>query len=206
MTPETTTSALRQRADPAARSGRRGRAPRARVPGPGVPARRRHASCFRGAVRDQKPAGLYVESDPDPLTFHHMQVELEVAFPDAEITAATVLFEAHPHDTVRLDRPALRQPGRAVDRPRLHPRGAPALRWAARLHPHDGVAAGDGAGGDPEHLVDADRRGPAGGTPSWRRPSGPLAGGAPATLGGDAQQLPRVGRDGRVRPARPRRR
>jgi hypothetical protein len=54
---------------------------------------------LRGAVRDQKPAGLYVESDPDPLTFHHMQVELEVAFPSLTITAATVLFEAHPHDT-----------------------------------------------------------------------------------------------------------
>ena len=53
---------------------------------------------LRGAVRDQKPAGLYLESDPDPLTFHHMQVELEVAFPSLTITAAAVLFEAHPHD------------------------------------------------------------------------------------------------------------
>ena len=53
---------------------------------------------LRGAVRDQKPAGLYVESDPDPLTFHHMQVELEVAFPTLTIVAATVLFEAHPHE------------------------------------------------------------------------------------------------------------
>ena len=49
-------------------------------------------------MRDQKPAGLYVEGDPDPLTFHHMQVELVVGFPGMEITAATVLFEAHPHD------------------------------------------------------------------------------------------------------------
>jgi hypothetical protein len=54
---------------------------------------------LRGAVRDQKPAGLYVQSDPDPLTFHHMQVELVVDFPGIEISAATVLFEAHPHDT-----------------------------------------------------------------------------------------------------------
>jgi Protein of unknown function (DUF2889) len=53
---------------------------------------------LRGAVRDQKPAGLYVDSDPDPLTIHHMQVELWVAFPSMEITAASVLFEAHPHD------------------------------------------------------------------------------------------------------------
>jgi hypothetical protein len=53
---------------------------------------------MRGAVRDQKPAGLYFAEDPDPLTFHHMQVELEVRFPSLEISAATVLFEAHPHD------------------------------------------------------------------------------------------------------------
>ena len=53
---------------------------------------------LRGAVRDQKPAGMYVEDDPDPLTIHHMQVELEVSFPTMEITAAAVLFEAHPHD------------------------------------------------------------------------------------------------------------
>jgi hypothetical protein len=54
---------------------------------------------IRGAVRDQKPAGLYIATDPDPLTFHHMQVELEVRSPSLEISAATVLFEAHPHDT-----------------------------------------------------------------------------------------------------------
>jgi Protein of unknown function (DUF2889) len=54
---------------------------------------------LRGAVRDQKPAGLYIAGDPDPLTFHHMQVELEISFPSLEITAAAVLFEAHPHET-----------------------------------------------------------------------------------------------------------
>ena len=52
---------------------------------------------IRGAVRDQKPPGLYVEGDPDPLTMHHMQVELRVAFPSLVITGADVLFEAHPH-------------------------------------------------------------------------------------------------------------
>ena len=118
-----------------------------------------------------------------------------------EITAAAVLFEAHPHDTCGSIAPHYGEPRRAVDRPRLHPRGAPALRWAARLHAHDGVAAGDGPGGDPEHLVDADRRGSRG-RPAVAPARRPLAGGAPAALGGDAQQLPRVGRDGRVRPAR----
>ena len=151
---------------------------------------------LRGAVRDQKPAGLYVDTDPDPLTFHHMQVELEVEFPELTITAATVLFEAHPHDMCGSIAPHYGSLVGLVDRPRLHPRGSPALRWAARLHPHDGVVAGDGTGGGPEHLVDADRRGPAGGTPVVAPTHGPLAGRAPATVGGDPQQLPRVGRDG----------
>ena len=54
---------------------------------------------IRGAVRDQKPPGLYLADDPDPLTMHHMQVDLHVAFPSTEIVAAEVVFEAHPHTT-----------------------------------------------------------------------------------------------------------
>lgn len=52
---------------------------------------------IRGAVRDQKPPGLYLAEDDRPLTVHHMQVELRVAFPALEIVGAEVLFEAHPH-------------------------------------------------------------------------------------------------------------
>ena len=52
---------------------------------------------IRGAVRDQKPPGLYVDSDPDPLTIHHMQIELDVRFPTMEIAAANVVLEVHPH-------------------------------------------------------------------------------------------------------------
>ena len=54
---------------------------------------------IRGAVRDQKPPGLYLADDPEPLTMHHMQVDLHVAFPSAEIIAAEVVFESHPHTT-----------------------------------------------------------------------------------------------------------
>jgi len=54
---------------------------------------------IRGAVRDQKPPGLYVPDDPDPLTIHHMQVDLRVAFPSPEIVGADVVFESHPHDS-----------------------------------------------------------------------------------------------------------
>jgi hypothetical protein len=53
---------------------------------------------IRGAVRDQKPPGMYLEDDPDPLTIHHMQVELEVAFPTLEITRAAAILEIHPNE------------------------------------------------------------------------------------------------------------
>ncbi|HUF98157.1 MAG TPA: DUF2889 domain-containing protein [Ilumatobacter sp.] len=52
---------------------------------------------IQGAIRDQKPPGLYIGDDPDPLTVHHMQLSLEVAFPALEIVDATVHFESHPH-------------------------------------------------------------------------------------------------------------
>lgn len=51
---------------------------------------------IRGAVRDQKPPGLYLADDPDPLTVHHMQLDIEIAFPSLEIVDAGVLFETHP--------------------------------------------------------------------------------------------------------------
>jgi hypothetical protein len=54
---------------------------------------------IRGAVRDQKPPGLYLDVDPDPLTIHHMQVDLEVAFPTLEIIGARVDIEIHPNTT-----------------------------------------------------------------------------------------------------------
>ena len=53
---------------------------------------------IRGAVRDQKPPGLYFGDDPNPLTIHHMQVDLEVSFPDLVIVEATVHFETHPNE------------------------------------------------------------------------------------------------------------
>ena len=52
---------------------------------------------IRGAVRDQKPPNLYIVEDDQPLTIHHMQIDLEVAFPSLEIVTASVRFETHPH-------------------------------------------------------------------------------------------------------------
>jgi hypothetical protein len=54
---------------------------------------------IRGAVRDQKPPGVYVAGDPEPLTMHHMQVDLTLGFPSMVIEAVDVVFQAHPHTT-----------------------------------------------------------------------------------------------------------
>ena len=51
----------------------------------------------RGAISDMKPAGLYVEGDPEPLEIHQMQVQWIVQLPDLEIIDAGVVFETHPH-------------------------------------------------------------------------------------------------------------
>lgn len=53
---------------------------------------------LRGAVRDQKPPGLYIADDPEPLTVHHMILDLHIAIPSLEITWAKVVMEAHPHE------------------------------------------------------------------------------------------------------------
>ncbi|MEY2580230.1 MAG: hypothetical protein QOE09_79 [Ilumatobacteraceae bacterium] len=52
---------------------------------------------LRGAVRDQKPAGLYIVDDTEPLTVHHMIVDLTIAVPSLEITAAKAVLEIHPY-------------------------------------------------------------------------------------------------------------
>ncbi len=52
---------------------------------------------LRGTIHDQKPAGIYFEDDPDPLSVHLMVVELALAFPSLEIESAEVLMEVTPH-------------------------------------------------------------------------------------------------------------
>jgi hypothetical protein len=56
---------------------------------------------LRGSVRDQKPPGLYVPEDPEPLTVHHMIVDLHVAIPSLEITFAEAVLDVHPHLTCK---------------------------------------------------------------------------------------------------------
>ena len=63
-----------------------------------------HTLLLRGAVRDQKPPGLYVPTDPDPLTVHHMIVDLEIAVPSLEIMRAKAVLKTHPHaNCVRIE-------------------------------------------------------------------------------------------------------
>jgi len=53
---------------------------------------------IQGAVRDQKPPGLYIQVDPEPLTIHHMQLSMTISFPELEILEVTTHFEMHPRD------------------------------------------------------------------------------------------------------------
>jgi hypothetical protein len=53
----------------------------------------------RGAVRDSKPPGLYIEGDPDDLDIHEMHLELRVSLPGLVITAAQIEFATHPVDS-----------------------------------------------------------------------------------------------------------
>jgi hypothetical protein len=50
----------------------------------------------RGVIHDVKPPGLLVDGDPEPLTMHHMVVELRIDYPSLDITAAQVSFDAYP--------------------------------------------------------------------------------------------------------------
>ncbi|MEY3575932.1 MAG: DUF2889 domain-containing protein [Actinobacteria bacterium] len=52
---------------------------------------------LRGVVVDEKPVGLYIEHDPDPLWMHHMILDLEIHFPSLVIQKANVKFNEHPH-------------------------------------------------------------------------------------------------------------
>lgn len=52
---------------------------------------------IRGQVHDEKPPGLYVADDPEPMSVHLMVVDLVVAFPTLEITSAEVVMEVTPH-------------------------------------------------------------------------------------------------------------
>ncbi len=51
---------------------------------------------IQGALRDQKPPGLFIPGDPDPLTIHHMMLSMVVGMPSMKILEVTTDFAAHP--------------------------------------------------------------------------------------------------------------
>ena len=51
----------------------------------------------RGQLKDQKPPGLFIADDPEPMAIHHMVVDLIVEYPTMTITDATVVMEVIPH-------------------------------------------------------------------------------------------------------------
>ncbi len=52
---------------------------------------------LRGTVIDEKPSGVYFSDDPDPLTVHHMVLDIVVAFPSLEIVEAELVMKTRPH-------------------------------------------------------------------------------------------------------------
>ena len=52
---------------------------------------------LRGTVIDEKPPGVYFAEDPDPLTIHHMVLDIVVAFPSLEIVDVELVMQTRPH-------------------------------------------------------------------------------------------------------------
>lgn len=52
---------------------------------------------LRGSVQDVKPPGTYFPGDPDPLTVHHMVVDLLLDYPSLTIVAVAVEMQTTPH-------------------------------------------------------------------------------------------------------------
>jgi hypothetical protein len=64
---------------------------------------------LRGEVRDTKPPGLYIADDPEPLTVHHMVIELSITVPDLVIVEASARMVTHPQPTCPNVMPAYEQ-------------------------------------------------------------------------------------------------
>lgn len=64
---------------------------------------------LRGMILDQKPPGVYIDDDPDPLSIHQMVVDLTLDFPSLEIAAADVVMEVTPHSGCTSIEPAYQQ-------------------------------------------------------------------------------------------------
>lgn len=54
---------------------------------------------IQGALRDQKPPGLLIPGDPEPLTIHHMTLAIEIALPSMMIEAVQTHFPTFPQSS-----------------------------------------------------------------------------------------------------------
>lgn len=54
---------------------------------------------LRGRVTDTKPAGLYLDDDPETLDVHDMVVDMIIGYPDLTIQGIEVIFDTHPHES-----------------------------------------------------------------------------------------------------------
>lgn len=52
---------------------------------------------LRGTVHDEKPPGIYIVDDTEPLSIHHMEVDLVLEFPSLLIVEAAVAMNVTPH-------------------------------------------------------------------------------------------------------------
>lgn len=52
---------------------------------------------IRGMVHDRKPAGMYINDDPEPMSIHQMVVDLIIDFPSLEIVDVDVVMKVTPH-------------------------------------------------------------------------------------------------------------
>ncbi len=97
--------------------------------------RKRDDLCSSAVGPRPETAGAVRRHRPDPLTIHHMQIDLEVAFPSTleMIGANRVGSRDAPSHVVHRHRGRTTAARRAVDRPRFHPQGARAVRWATRV-------------------------------------------------------------------------
>ena len=108
---------------------------------------------IRGAVRDQKPPGLYFVDDPEPADDPPHDDRHRGRLPELRDRVRRHGDRRPSARAVPEHRRPLRQVGRSVDRPGLHAQGPRVVRRSARLHAHDDADPGDGAGGDAVHLV-----------------------------------------------------
>jgi hypothetical protein len=109
---------------------------------------------LRGVVCDEKPAGLYVTEDPDPLWLHHMIVEMEVVYPTFVIERAYAKFHQHPHlSCTDITDHYKKLEGMSIARGfNAKVKIVCGFSW---LHTHHGAAVGHGPSCNPNGMVDA---------------------------------------------------